>query len=284
MSHPVNRRRRMLERLKTAVGVTLAVIVCGLVVTFALGKAGIIDLPKLDGGGSIPEYAPMPSNPFEGTPAADWKGLDSFAWPEAKATGHFTKRQVERALKDVEDVLWAGRVDWANGKKDREEFLGLFAPALRKDVGEELDSAKYRAGLVSEPSPGRALAEAPRVTGTVTVDETDLGGVRGLRVKTAMVWAYGFEGDLLNYGDHLVLVNIEQEWLFADEDEVTAQNIGLRFGERQWLLYGMDCDESDKGLLAPPSPTDAGGSGENADEAWKAGTDLSAFADDCAKG
>lgn len=283
MLHPAHRRRRLLNRLKTAVGVVLAIAVCGLAVVFALGKAGFIDLPKADGGtGAAPQYVPLPENAFEGTPAADWKGFDALVWPKAAPTGHFSRKQVERALKDVEDALWAGRVDWPQGKTDHGKFQGLFAPALREEVGERLDSDD-RAGFASELAPGRALAAEPRVSGTVTVDETELGEVRVLRVRTQLVWAYGFQGDLLNYGDHLVLVNIEQEWLFADSDEVRAEDAGMRFGEMRWLLYGMDCDQAAKGLLAPGAAGD-GVRDESDEEAWRPGTDLNAFGDDCAKG
>lgn len=281
MLHSAHRRRRLLNRLKTAVGVTLAVIVCGLAVVFALGKAGVIDLPSVEAADQDgPTYAPRPDDPFEGTPAADWKEFDAIVWPEAEATDHFTRKEVERALKEVEDVLWAGRVDWANGKKDRGEFLELFAPFGRDWVAEVLDGPD-RMSLVSELAGLATLAAQPRVTGTITVGETKLEDTPVLQVTTNLVWGYGLNGELLYYGDHLLVVNVQQKWDFVYPE---ARGRQLWPGEvTQMATMGVACLGLEKGLLvletAPEQSSDT--PDPNGDRIWQAGSDTSVFTDRC---
>ncbi|GLZ76413.1 hypothetical protein Afil01_12200 [Actinorhabdospora filicis] len=285
MLHPAHRRRRLLNRLKTAVGVVLAIAVCGLAVVFALGKAGFIDLPKADDGtdASLPGFVPMPETPFEGTPTADWKEFGDLAWPEAKSTGHFTRKQVEGALKDVKDILWAGRVDWAAGKIDPEGFQGLFAPDARKNVGGYLEDDQ-RLHLVSELDAGASLASPPRVTGTVSFSEsTDEHGRAVLRITTNLVWAYGFTGDLVYYGDHLIVLNLTQNWEITDPDDIarTSQGVWLGNGGRA-AWQGLSCDGVKRGVLALEPPMTGDGTADpNAERIWEAGSDTSVFTNHC---
>ena len=291
--HTLRRRRRLRERLKTAFGVTLTVIVCGLLIAVGLMRAGAIDLPTGVGGGTAADAADAadgqspPGTPFEGTPAADFGEFDDLEFPKAKATRHFDKQTVADALKSLRSMLKAGRVDWPEKPQKPADFAERFAPSLRDDVMDIL-SGPGRLGHVSALLEGRSLVAAPRVSGTFSVNETiDANTVRSIEIRADLVWAYAFDGPLFVPGDNLLVLNTQQVWEFTTDDEVRAADVGLWPREVDFFAQNVECGHFNDGYLSsfrndPAQSGDGSGAYSDPDPAYEPGVDLSTMPDDCA--
>ena len=275
--HPIHRRRRLVERIKHAVGATLAIIVALLLVVYGVSRTGLFELPNLfgdNGSGSgssaagSDTYTPLLTidSPFEGTPTADWGDFDSLVFPDAAATKHFSAEQVGDALDAAREVLKKGRFDWPMGDHDEDRYVKLFAEAVRDDVRDDLGD-EHRLSYVTALAEGRSLVADPRVKGEVEVDETSsANGVRGIVVRVKAVWAYAFDGSVLSYGDNLLVLNEHVELHFYTGDRIRPQDRGLRPGGSQMWAQNMECDPFDDGYLSAyrNDPSQAG-TGTNTD-------------------
>ncbi|HEY1175291.1 MAG TPA: hypothetical protein VGF17_03975 [Phytomonospora sp.] len=262
--HPAHKRKRRRERLKGAIGATLALIVVALVIVSVLGRSGLLDLPN--GGGSAADTSggpPPPSSPFEGTPAADFGEFGDLEFPKAKATKSFGKDAVADAIEDVRSMLKAGRVDWPSKPQKPSAFAKRFAPSQRADLIEILGGAD-RLAYVSELLEGRSLVGEPRVDGHISVKEkVTANTVRVLEIRTNLVWAYPFDGPLHVPGDGLLIVNTQQVWQFALASQVRDEDLGLWPHDTGYWLSNIECGPAEDGFLSafrydPAQSGDAG--------------------------
>ncbi|GIG65829.1 hypothetical protein [Phytomonospora endophytica] len=287
--HTLRRRRRVRDVLKTAFGITLTVIVCGLLITVGLARAGVIDLPVGDGGSDSAgpsDEASGPSSPFDGTPAAEFGTFAELKFPKAKATKRFGKNTVADALDTVRDMIEAGRVDWPSKPQKPAAFAKRFAPSQRDDIAEILGGSE-RLAYVSAILDGRSLVAEPRVTGSISVKEKlTANTVRVLEIRTNLVWAYGFDGPLLAPGDNLLVLNTQQVWQFGREGEVRPEDEGLWPADTGYFAQNIECGHFDDGFLSayradPAQYGEGTPSGDDPDAAFDPELDLSKVGDDC---
>lgn len=206
---------------------------------------------------------------FAGTPAAAYpQGEAGITLPEAAASGVFTAKQVGNALTSVKKALIAGRLDSQMlVSRDPDAFLKLFSPAAEKDLRDDFASQEFSV-YATQFAPGvEAADEAPRVKGRVTYTVTTSDGVPVIEVTTNFVWVYAFQVSGTEAGDNLVIVHDELVWQVPQASKVTESSRGLWLHTGQVYASNMDCDQFDKGLIAPGGQgvQAAPGGGENED-------------------
>jgi hypothetical protein len=191
--------------------------------------------------------------PFAGTPAADYpEGAAGITLPKATASGVFTAKQVADALNSVKKALIAGRLD-SRMLVDRnpDAFLKLLAPdakaSLRKDFASD-DFSVYATQFAPGAQPAK---ETPRVKGRVTYRVTRSDGIPALEVTTNFVWVYPFQVPGADPGDNLVVVHDELVWHVLQPSKVQKSSRGLWLNSGESYASNIDCDQFNKGLIAP---------------------------------
>jgi len=197
-----------------------------------------------------------PAGPFAHTPAARWaEGEAGITLPPAAAVTDFATEAVAADLATVDAALVAGRLDHKMlVDHDPSAFLDLLAPQARTDIGEDIRS-RDMLGLVTSIDPEAHLdSHPPRVSGRMTFLSTiDDEGRTVLEIVTNYVWAYAFDtGDVS-------LVHDEVHWRFYQDGDVMESGRGLWVFDYRGYVSNMDCDASQRGLLAPPRRLSGGG-------------------------
>ncbi|WP_448316298.1 hypothetical protein, partial [Streptomyces sp. CO7] len=136
--------------------------------------------------GAAPGAATL-EDPFAGSPAARWEeGAESIVMPPAKATGVFSRHQVERALEGTRTLLVDANVAPATLRGARPKAaLGVLDPLqpelledLRRslrDPGEEDDPLLVFSRF--DPDEVRVVGDRVRVRGRTTLEEGERGAL-----------------------------------------------------------------------------------------------------------
>jgi hypothetical protein len=210
-----------------------------------------------------------PSNPFEGTAAANYPvGEAGIVVPAATAVPGFTEAQVAEALETVRQALIAGRLDERMlYDHDRSALRALFAPLGAEDL--DLMFEEKLGGIVATMiAPGYTLTDDPiRVSGTMTFTGIELDEIRWLEVHTVFVWVYPFSGKLKTPGDHLVTIKDDLYWLFPSPEDVYPEGTGMYLDTRSSsYAHNIDCDLLDQDLVALGKPRIGVGGGVDTDD------------------
>jgi hypothetical protein len=191
--------------------------------------------------------------PFAGTPAAKYpEGAAGITLPKAAASGVFTAKQVGDALASVKKVLVAGRLDSQMlVSRNPDPFLKLLAPAAKDDMRKDFSSDDFSV-YATQFAPGAKRATvAPRVKGRISYRVTKIEGIPALEMTTNFVWVYPFQ---VSAGDGLVVVHDELVWQVLQPSKVQKSVRGLWLDHGQSYASNIDCDQYDKGLIAPGKP------------------------------
>ncbi|WP_412746276.1 hypothetical protein [Krasilnikovia sp. MM14-A1004] len=194
-----------------------------------------------------------PTDPFAGTPAADYpKGASGITLPRATAVPGFTATQVDTALKTVRKALVAGRLDstMLTGH-DPSGLLALLAPNQRDEIGARFKAKTFTTVATwIDPAVRLDAGEQPRVSGRVTYTSTTVDGIKTLRVTTNFIWVYAFVGP----DQPLAAAHDEIQWEFPATAHLRARDRGMWIGKTTAYTAWVDCAASDQGLLAPTRP------------------------------
>jgi hypothetical protein len=240
---------------KIAGGLGVLLVVC------AVGAVRAVMNSDDDGGKAYPTSSPpsgvgatstataKAGGPFAGTPAEKYpEGAAGITLPKAAAAGPFTAKQVGDALAAVKKALVAGRLDkrmLVDRKPDA--FLKLLAPDAKTLLRKDFSSDKFSV-YATQFAPGvKPASQQPRVKGRVTYKAAKTEGIRAIQVTTNFVWVYPFKDDVVVVHDELV-------WMVLHPSDVETSSRGLWFDHGQFYASNMDCDEFDKGLIAPGKP------------------------------
>jgi len=213
-----------------------------------------------------------PSNPFEGTKAADYKDAEAAvttALPAATDLGPFTKAQVADALNKVKSALLAGRVDEKMlYQHDATALKALFSADSASFIDEQFGKHQgIHFGTQIAPD-YHLTGDKVRASGEITVESSLYQGVQIIDVKTNFVWVYAFTGDLKTSGDHLVSIHAKGEYIFPVEADVSPEFVGMNVGDNFELVgSNVDCTLFDQDLIAlgKPKAVSGGGSGNDDD-------------------
>jgi hypothetical protein len=191
--------------------------------------------------------------PFAGTPAANYpEGTAGITLPKAVASGGFTAKQVRDALADVKKALVAGRLDSQMlVKRNPDPFLKLFAPDARSDMRKDFSTDDFSVYATQFAPGAKPAKETPRVKGRISYRTTKVEGIPALEVTTNFVWVYPFQ---VSSGDGIVVVHDELVWQVLHPSKVQASLRGLWLSKGQSYASNIDCDQYNKGLIAPGKP------------------------------
>jgi hypothetical protein len=210
-----------------------------------------------DGNSATSTAHANPNAPFEGTPAANYpEGADGIAMPTATAVSGFTASQVKAALNQVHSALIAARLDSKMlVDRDPSAFLALISGGERDDLKNDFKSDKFST-YATQIAPGHKLSRfAPRVQGRTTFRAaTNSNGVREIEIITNYVWVYAFDEPAAEQGDNLVVIHDNVTWDVPSTKDVAKSDQGLWVDESESYGSNVDCDQFDKGLIAPGQP------------------------------
>lgn len=248
---------------KIAGGLGVLLVVCAIGAVRAVmdsddndGKAYPTQSPP-SGVGATSTATAEAGGPFAGTPAEKYpEGTAGITLPKAAAAGAFSAKQVGDALAAVKKALVAGRLDkrmLVDRKPDA--FLKLLAPDAKANLTKDFSSEKFSV-YATQFAPGvKRASEQPRVKGRVSYKATKTEGIRAIEVTTNFVWVYPFQGD------DVVVVHDELVWMVLHPSDVQASSRGLWLDHGQSYASNMDCDQFEKGLIAPGKPEVGVGTG-----------------------
>lgn len=255
---PPKKKHTGLKVLASVLSMLLIACFVGLV---KFGVGALLDLAK-------DEVTPAPSNPFEGTLAADFpEGEAGIVLPQASAVTGFTEQQVADALEKVRQGLIAARLDQRMlVDHDSSVLLNLLAPDAQDALKDDFAQGTFFS-FASQIAPGYSLTEDKvRVKGTVEFKANTIDDIRVLEVITKFVWVYAFTGELKRPGDHLVVVRDEVHWVFPVDADVEKSSRGMWINEATGYASNIDCDLLDQGLLALGKPRTVVGAQPTEDE------------------
>ncbi|WP_203917344.1 hypothetical protein [Rugosimonospora africana] len=211
-----------------------------------------------------------PNAPFEGTPAANYpEGADGITMPAAAAVSGFSTAQVKAALNQVHNALVAARLDSKMVvNRDPSAFLALVSGGERDDLRKDFSSDQFST-YATQVAPGHKLSKfSPRVQGRTTFRAaTNSNDVREIEIITNYVWVYAFDEPASEPGDNLVVIHDTVTWDVPSTSDVEKSDQGLWVDESESYGSNVDCDEFDKGLIAPGQPQmDLGGGGSSTED------------------
>jgi hypothetical protein len=252
---------KLWPRIAGGLGVVVAVCVFGLV---KAGIGGFLDASDdktyptaspPSGVGATSTATAAAGGAFAGTPAAKYpEGAAGITLPKTAASGVFTAKQVGDALTSVKKALVAGRLDSQMlVNRDPNTFLKLLAPAAKDDMRKDFSTEDFSV-YATQFAPGvKRATEAPRVKGRISYRVTKVEGIPALEMTTNFVWVYPFKVSGAA-GDGLVVVHDELVWQVLQPSKVQAPVRGLWLDHGQSYASNIDCDQYDKGLIAPGKP------------------------------
>ncbi|WP_030105382.1 hypothetical protein [Actinoalloteichus caeruleus] len=187
---------------------------------------------------------------FTDTVAAEWEeGIDGIDRTVTTPVEGHSRDQVAEAVDLALRAVEATRLDpEAIEEHSADPLLDLLGPDARADTEEHI----RRLGLdafVTMISPEHTLAdEPPRMDGRVSVTAEEEGV---LVVEVSYLAGYLFESH-----PAVVFQRQTDEFLYYSGEEWLESSWGLWAGGSDGLVYGMDCDLIDEGLLAPATSAD----------------------------
>jgi hypothetical protein len=249
------RRRIAVRWLPVICGGLAAVVLLGVAVpqmfSSVSGARGAYPKATVPDGVSVTTtQSAAPTDPFEGTPAADYpKGAAGISLPSPAAVEGYPAAQVGTALQQVRTALIAARLDQRMlVGHDPAGLVALLAPNDRAQVAKNFTEAKFGTFATwIDPAARLDPAEQPRVSGRVTYASTVVDGVRTLRVITNMVWVYAFD----QTARPLVAVHDEIRWDFPAVKTLRAGDRGMWLGDSVAYAAWADCPAWRRDLLAP---------------------------------
>jgi hypothetical protein len=139
--------------------------------------------------------------------------------------------------------------------RDPSAFLALMSGGERDDLKDDFKSDKFST-YATQIAPGHKLSRfAPRVQGRTTFRAaTNDNGVREIEIITNYVWVYAFDEPAAEPGDNLVVIHDNVTWDVPSTKDVAKSDQGLWVDESESYGSNVDCDQFDKGLIAPGQP------------------------------
>ena len=206
-----------------------------------------------------------PANPFDQTPADDFPvGADGITLPPATQVGNWAPSDVQYVLNYTKQALTAARLDPAVVVEgNAAKYLSLLSESARTPAQADITKGAPALGYVTRIAPGYSLAAPIRVKGTMSVA---LGEAKQLVVTADHVWVYPLKGPVTmdaarGPGATLVVLHTVENYQWYPQKGYAKRDQGLRPGQGTQAIYNMDCELSQRGLLALPrtAPTKPGG-------------------------
>ncbi|WP_157163123.1 hypothetical protein [Actinoalloteichus spitiensis] len=201
-------------------------------------------------GDQVPDGGVSGGHGFTGTVAAEWaEGIDGIDRTVATPVEGHTRAQVAEAVDLALRAVEATRLDpEAIEEHAADPLLDLLGPDARADTEERIRTLGLDA-FVTMISPEHPLAdEPPRMDGRVYVTAEEEGL---LVLEVSYLAGYLFESH-----PAVVFQRQTDEFLYYSGEEWLESSWGLWAGGSDGLVYGMDCDLMDEGLLAPATTPD----------------------------
>jgi hypothetical protein len=134
---------------------------------------------------------------------------------------------------------------------DPSTFLKLVAPGNRTFLSNQFRTGHLLTLVTLIDDGARLDSHPPRVSGRTSFASTrDESGLTVLAIVTNYVWAYGFDND------KVVLVHDEVRWQSYRVGDVRDSDLGLWPDKYEGYFHNVNCAAADRGLLAPPRPSD----------------------------
>lgn len=237
-----------------AVGVLAALVVAGVLYVDRARKPGVTETaPSTTNTVMNPDVAVNLSQPFVGTPAADWAdGAAGIVPPAAAPVGSYTAEQVAAAYERVRQVLVAARLDRAVIEgHDYEPYLALLAPTARATLDLSHPSAQNYLRATRIADGFKLLPVDPKVSGTMWAEEAPDGA---LLVRTNYVFAYAFAPadpeTVLRPMEIVAVDRFEADYAVTDTRWQTPDQ-GVWPGAATGFSYSIACEAHKNGELAP---------------------------------